>query len=296
MSDDISLGQLGVFIACARMGSFSAVARELGRTQSMISSSIAKLEQRLGVMLFDRGARLPLPTDEGRALLVHAQAIMRCVDELKARASSYAAGTEAELSIAMDAMLPVSSLTRAVGSFREKFPGVSLHVHVEPPGEVAELVLTRRCRIGVLGPLPGSSEALVIDPILNVTAVTIVSGAHELAGRTGPLPRSLIEQQVQLVVSGRAALAEGTNLGAMSSQTWQVSDWQVKREFLCAGFGWGCMPLHLVEHDLATGRLVQIDVEGVTREMLGIQLSSVYRRDLPPGPAAQWLLDRLACG
>jgi DNA-binding transcriptional LysR family regulator len=55
------------------------------------------------------------------------------------------------------------------------------------------------------------------------------------------------------------------------------------------------MPLHLVEHDLATGRLVQIDVEGVTREMLGIQLSSVYRRDLPPGPAAQWLLDRLAC-
>ena len=294
MPDDISLAQLRVFIACTRMGSFSAVARELGRTQSMISSSIAKLELRLGVMLFDRSARLPLLTDEGRALLVQAQTIMRCVDELKARASSYAAGTEAELSIAMDAMLPVRSLTRAVGSFREKFPSVRLHVHVEAPGAVAELVLTRRrCRIGVLGPPPDPSEALVVDPILNVAAVAIVSGTHALAGHPDRVPRSLIEKQVQLVLSDRAALTERTNLGAMSSQTWQVADLQVKREFLCAGFGWGCMPLHLVEQDIATGRLAQIEVEGLTRE-LSIQLSSVYRRDLPPGPAAQWLLDQLA--
>src|SRR5712672_4503041 len=117
MVDNISLAQLGVFIACARMGSFSAAAHKLGRTQSMISNTIAKLEVRLGVMLFDRGSRLPLLTDHGRALLVHAQAVMRCVDDLRARASSFAVGTEAELSIAMDAVLPARSLTRAVASF-----------------------------------------------------------------------------------------------------------------------------------------------------------------------------------
>jgi DNA-binding transcriptional LysR family regulator len=158
------------------------------------------------------------------------------------------------------------------------------------------MVLTRRCRIGVLGPLSESSEALVLVPILNVAAVTIVSRTHALAGHLVQVPRSLIEKQVQLVVSDRAALAEGTNLRAMSSQTWQVADMQVKREFLCAGFGWGCMPLHLVEQDIAMGRLVEIEIEGLTREMLGIQLSSVCRRDLPPGPAAQCLLDHLASG
>jgi len=293
--DDVSLAQLEVFIACARMGNFSAVARELGRTQSMVSCTIARLELRLGVMLFDRSARLPMLTDEGRALLVHAQAVTRRIDELKARASSYAAGTEAELSIAMDAMLPVRSLARAAGSFRQKFPGVPLHVHVGAPGAVAELVLTRRCRIGVLGPLPDPGEALVVEPIMNVAAVTIVSRTHSLAGRPGPVPRSLIEKQPQLVASDRAALTEGTNLRAVSSQTWHVADLQVKREFLCAGLGWGCMPLHLVEQDIAAGRLVQIEVEGMTREF-DIQLSSVYRRDLPPGPAAQWLLDQLASG
>jgi DNA-binding transcriptional LysR family regulator len=269
MADDISLVQLRVFVACARTGSFSAVARELGRTQSMISCAIARFEERLGVMLFDRSSRLPQLTDEGRALLVHAQAIMQRVDELKACASSYAAGTEAELSIALDAMLPVQSLTRAVGSFREKFPSVQLHVHVEPPGAVAELVSTRRCRIGVLGPLPDPSEALVVEPILNVAAVALVSATHALADHPGRVPRSLVDKEVQ------------------------VADLQVKREFLCAGFGWGCMPRHLVEHDLATGRLVQIEVEGMPCEKLSIQLSSVYRRDLPPGPAAQWLLDQL---
>jgi len=296
MHEGISLSQLGIFIACARMGSFSAVARELGRTQSMISCTIAKLEVLLGVKLFDRSARLPLLTDEGRALLVDAQAIVRCVDELKARASSYAAGTEAELSIAMDAMVPVRSLTRAVGSFRETFPSVPLHVHVAAPGAVAELVLTRRCRIGVLGPLADPSKALVVAPILNVAAVTIAASMHALADHPDRVPRSLVEKQVQLVVSDRAALTEGTSLGAMSSQTWQVADLQVKREFLCAGFGWGCMPLHLVEQDIAAGRLVQIEVEGLTREMLSIQISSMHRRDLPPGPAAQFLLDQLAEG
>jgi DNA-binding transcriptional LysR family regulator len=296
MHDDISLAQLGVFIACARMGSFSAVARKLDRTQSMVSSTIAKLEARLGVVLFDRRARLPLLTDEGRALLVHAQAIMRCVDELKARASSYAAGAEVELSIAMDAMLPMRSLTAAVGSFRKRFPDVPLRVHVEAPSAVADLVLTRRCRIGVLGPLPEPIEALVIAPILNIAAVAIVSRTHALAGHAERVSRSLIEKQVQLVLSNRTALTDSTNLAAMSSQTWQVADLQIKREFLCEGFGWGCMPMHMVEQDIATGRLVQIEVEGLTREMLSIQLSSVYRRDLPPGPAAQWLLDQLATG
>ena len=296
MPDDISLAQLGVFTACARMGGFSAAARKLGCTQSMISNTIAKLEVRLGVMLFDRSTRLPLLTDHGRALLVHAQVVMHCVDDLRARASSFALGTEAELSIAVDAMLPARSLTRAVESFREKFPCVPLHVHVGAPGAVAEMVLTRRCRIGVLGPLSEPSEALVFVPILNVAAVTIVSRTHALAGHRDRVPRSLIEKQVQLVVSDRAALAEGTNLRAMSSQTWQVADMQLRREFLCAGFGWGCMPMHLVEQDIAMGRLAEIEIEGLTRQMLSIELSSVCRRDLPPGLAGQFLLEQLASG
>jgi DNA-binding transcriptional LysR family regulator len=161
---------------------------------------------------------------------------------------------------------------------------------------MADLVLARRCRIGVLGPLQDPSEALVIEPILNVAAVTFVSRTHALGGHPDRVPRGLAEKLVQLVVPDRATLTEGTSLGAMSAQTWQLADLQVKREFLCAGFGWGCMPLHLVEQDIATGRLVQIEVEGLTPEMLSIQLNSVYRRDLPPGPVAQWLLDQLASG
>ena len=98
----------------------------------------------------------------------------------------------------------------------------------------------------------------------------LVSATHALAGHRGRVPRGLVDEEVH------------------------VADLQVKREFLRAGFGCGCMPLHLVEQDIAMGRLVQIEVEGKTREMLSVQLSSVYRRDLPPGPAAQWLLDQLA--
>jgi DNA-binding transcriptional LysR family regulator len=79
MRDDISLAQPGVLVACTRMDSFSAAARKLGRTQSVVSLTVAKLEARLGIQHFDRSAGLPLLTDEWRALLDQAPGSSRGV-------------------------------------------------------------------------------------------------------------------------------------------------------------------------------------------------------------------------
>ena len=65
--------QLRTFIAAADEGSFSAAGRKLRRAQSVVSQTLANLEAQLGVKLFDRSARYPMLTEEGRSLLGDAQ-------------------------------------------------------------------------------------------------------------------------------------------------------------------------------------------------------------------------------
>lgn len=64
----VSLGSLKVFDAAARLGSFKAAAEELNLSQSAVSHAIAKLEQDVSALLFDRAGRQLLLTATGRSL------------------------------------------------------------------------------------------------------------------------------------------------------------------------------------------------------------------------------------
>lgn len=67
--------------AVADTGSFSAAARRLNRAQSVVSYTIANLEQQLGLALFERDGRRPALTEAGRALVADARRFGLLVDE-----------------------------------------------------------------------------------------------------------------------------------------------------------------------------------------------------------------------
>jgi DNA-binding transcriptional LysR family regulator len=137
-----------VFVAAVDEGSLPAAGRKLGKTQSVITRTIANLERQLALKLFDRTARKPVIVGHGESLLADARLIVGDVDRLKARARSLVSGLESEL------MFPEASVTRAVGAFAKAFPDTALHLHVEALGAVAEMVIGRRCSVGVMGSLP----------------------------------------------------------------------------------------------------------------------------------------------
>ncbi len=70
------------FVEAAALGSFSAAARKLRKSQSTISTAIANLEADLGLTLFDRQARQPVLTDHGRRVLAHVQEILAAGERL----------------------------------------------------------------------------------------------------------------------------------------------------------------------------------------------------------------------
>jgi DNA-binding transcriptional LysR family regulator len=141
--DGISLDQLRTFIAAADEGSFSAAGRRLKRAQSSISQTVSNLEDQLGVRLFDRTARFPVLTNQGRALLANAHAVTGQMDLLKARAKSLAGGREPELTVVVDAIFPIAMFTGVIAALQVQFPETALRLYVKGSGTSVQNVLDR---------------------------------------------------------------------------------------------------------------------------------------------------------
>jgi DNA-binding transcriptional LysR family regulator len=294
MLDGVTLDQLRTFIAAVDEGSFSAAGRKLRRAQSVVSQTLANLEAQLGVKLFDRSARYPKLTDEGRSLLADARSVADNVDGFKARARAMREGLEPELSVVVDVMLPMEALTRAATHSRKSYPHTPLRLYVEALGGVIKPVLDRSCSIGIVGSLPLVPEDLQSEDVLDVSFLTVVSPSHPLASTRGVVSASAIAKQIQLVLTDRTALTEGRNFGVLSPLIWRLADLGAKHAFLKAGLGWGHMPLHMVKADLDSGALVKIRVEGTARDMT-LPMKVVFRKDAPPGPAGRAFIAQLKC-
>lgn len=72
----LKLIELEAVLAIARKGSFRAAALELGLSTTALSNTVAKLEQQLGVRLFNRTTRSVSPTDAGRAFVAQLRPAM----------------------------------------------------------------------------------------------------------------------------------------------------------------------------------------------------------------------------
>jgi DNA-binding transcriptional LysR family regulator len=292
MLDGVTLDQLRTFVAAVDEGSFSAAGRKLRRAQSVVSQTLANLEAQLGIKLFDRSARYPKLTDEGRSLLPDARAVADNIDEFKARARAMREGLEPELAVAMDVMYPMEALTRAATHSRKAYPHTPLRLYVEALGAVIKPVLDRNCSIGIVGSLPTIPDELQAEPLLDLPFITVVSPGHPLAGKRGAVSSAAAAKQVQLVLTDRTALTSGRDFGVMSPLTWRLADLGAKHAFLRAGLGWGHMPQHMVQADLDSKALVKIRVEGLPRDVI-MPMRVVFRRDAPPGPAARAFIDQL---
>lgn len=293
MLDGVSTDQLRTFIAAADEGSFSAAGRKLRRAQSVVSQTLANLEGQIGVALFDRAGRYPQLTEAGRALLAEARTVVDGMDGFKARARTLAEGLEPELSVAVDVMYPMASLTIAVGAFRQAFEHTPLRLYVEALGAVVQPVLDQVCRIGVIGSMPAVPDGIDAEKLLDVPMVTVVSPTHPLAVKQGVIAHRELARHVQLVLTDRTTLTDGRSYGVLSPLTWRLADLGAKHAFLRAGFGWGHMPVAMVQADIDAGELVRLQLENYQPVTPPIAMFAVYRKDTPPGPAGRWFIDHL---
>jgi DNA-binding transcriptional LysR family regulator len=72
----------------------------------------------------------------------------------------------------------------------------------------------------------------------------------------------------------------------------RLADLGAKHALPPAGLGWGSMPKPMVSDDIKRGRPVRFSIDAWDDKLY--QFHAVHRSDTPLGPAASWLMDRLA--
>nr|WP_156333585.1 LysR substrate-binding domain-containing protein [Achromobacter insuavis] len=122
----IVIKEFKTFIAVARDGTFTGAGAQLGLTQSAVSAQIKRLEDYLGVALFDRSARAAVLNDHGREMLPQAEELVAMAERM---ASSAGAGhVSGSLRIGAIASVQQDLLVRALGEFRAGYPDVRVRI------------------------------------------------------------------------------------------------------------------------------------------------------------------------
>lgn len=294
MLDSLTLDQIRLFLAVADAGSFSKAAKQLNRAQSAVTYGIQKLEAQFGIPLFDRTTHRPALTEAGRALLPRARRIAEETNAFRDTARSLASGLEAELTIVLDSMFPMPAVVKALRAFTAKFPTVPPRVYVQSLGAAAELVLDGTCTIGLLGLVFSEIALLKRFPLLTIDLIPVVAPNHPLAALEGPIDTHILHEHVQLVLTDRSSLSSGRDYGVLSGRAWRLADLGAKHSMLLAGLGWGNMPFHLVQNDVAQGRLKVIQPIEFDSRFAQFVMCGAYLADHRLGPAGQWMIEHLS--
>ncbi|HSI39137.1 MAG TPA: LysR family transcriptional regulator [Xanthobacteraceae bacterium] len=187
--DSRLLNGIGTFIAVAETGTFLRGAEALGLTASGVSRSIARLESRLGVRLFERNARSTALTVAGQSLYAEVAPLLVGISEAAAGAAASAHLVRGRLRVNCDAWFSSLMLAPRLQQFLDAHPDLVLELVVrDTMGELVSEGFDAAIRFGEPEP-----SGLVTRKLLETRILTCASPAY-LARRGRPAhPRDLAE-------------------------------------------------------------------------------------------------------
>ena len=125
--------------AVVETGSFVAAGRRLGLSQSAVSLQIKSLEDELGVYLFDRSTRPPLPSARGQVLAEQAGKIIELLEEAKKTSTDQL--VRGKLTIGAVFTTLSSFLPAALSTIRRKHPQLQIEVRSGSSANLADSLL-----------------------------------------------------------------------------------------------------------------------------------------------------------
>lgn len=122
----MEIHQLEYMVAVAKFQSFTRAAAEINISQSSLSQQIRKLEEELGIKLFDRTTRTVRLTNAGCAFLAHAQQILLEINKSKSTIQQYLSVSRGQIKLGLLPVIGHFGLTSLIASFHKNYPGVRL--------------------------------------------------------------------------------------------------------------------------------------------------------------------------
>ena len=258
----LTLDGLLVLDAIARKGSFDAAALELHRVPSEITYTVQKLEQDLGVQLFDRSGHRARLTPAGEELLKDGRHLLRAAVDIECRVQRVAKGWETELRIAYDDVIPTARLCPLVVEFYAEGSGTRVRLGAEVLGGCWDALMSGRADLCIGAPAEPPLEAgYTVRPLGDIDWVFAVAPSHPLAQAPQPLTTgAIMEQRVVLVGDSSRNLPPRSSGIAPGPDALTVSTLQAKLEAQIAGLGVGFVPTRAAAKAIAEGQLLALAV------------------------------------
>lgn len=275
----MNLHQLRIFVTVAKRGSFSRAAEELHISQPSASIQVADLERALGVDLFEQAGRQIHLTEAGRVLEDYARRILALTDEARTAVSETAGLRRGHLAVGASPTPGTYLLPRLIAAFQERYPQISVALHIAASTEVGERLMRHELDLGVVGGKM-HTPALQAEPFLDDEIVLVASPAHPLAAAGSARAIALRDHRVILPERGsetRAAIDEAlSDAGQSVAPALEVAGNEAIKEAAAAGLGVALLSRLAVRTEVAAGRLVVIPIPDL---VIRRPFSVVYLKD-----------------
>ncbi|MDA3858809.1 MAG: LysR family transcriptional regulator [Roseovarius sp.] len=285
--------QLVVLHAIVTEGTFRGAAERLNKSQSAISHMLKKLETEVGIILLSREAYRPALTPAGEVFYRQSTRVMQQMKELGVVVKNLNARQEPEVRLAVTATFPLKPVLEIIGTIRDEYPATHIRLSRESMGGPIERLMQNDTDIII-----ATMDGVPVEQVeaLSFAQITIVPVAHpdfEPARSSHMKTISEMQSYTQVVVadssSGEFAQSRDLLPGGLR---WTVSDFAAKKEILLAKLGWGGIPTHMIESELARGALVALNVEGYQKRQS--HLFQMRKRDKDVGIVAQSIWEQLS--
>jgi DNA-binding transcriptional LysR family regulator len=290
MTIKISLESLEVLDAIDSKGSFAAAAESLFRVPSAITYTVRKLEQDLGVAIFNRSGHRAELTEAGAELLREGRYLLNAASELESHVKLIASGVETELTIAICTKFSLDALYKVINEFYSQNFGTRLKIIQEVYGGNWDALVSSRASISIGAPDEGPAGGNFSTKLIGtVDFLFAIAKQHPLANFKEPLSNADIKQYRSISVTDTSRNLEPRSYGILSGQeVLFVPDLPAKLTALIAGLGVGYLPRRMVEKHVASGDLVNKLVE--EHKPSATFYLAWHNKG---GKAQQWLVERL---
>lgn len=260
-----TLRQLDTFIEIARAESVSKAAEKLHVTQPAISMQLRQLEEALGVPLVEpagRNIRLTAAGREVEAFAIAALAQLRQLDDTVADLRGLQHG-QVDLGVVSTAKYFVPML---LVQFRKRYPGIDIRMQIHNREVMMNLLQRNELDLIIMGRVPDgldcSSTPFATNPLAIVSApghplsrrkrapLSILDGAEFVVREKGSGTRAAMERLfIEHAITPKIVMEMPSN--------------ESIKQAIMAGMGLTFLSLRTVRHELASGHLTLLDLEGL---------------------------------
>lgn len=277
----ITLRQMLVFDAVARLGGISAAAREIALTQSAVSMSLKELESSLGTLLFHRHSKKLVLNDNGKRLQPKVRSALLAARDVEA--VSRDTGHQGTLSIGASTTAGTYILPDLCADFLLEHPGVEISLTVAHSTEVIDMVDSMALDLGFVES-PLMRQTLRTSHWIRDDLVVFCAAGHALARKKRPHIRDLAAHAwcLQPKFADVRGVLTRAILNHVDSLTVALETGSIEaiKKAVIRGVGIGCQSRASIQAEIDNRILKEIRVTGLD---LTRQINIIYRKDIQHG-------------